>query len=280
MAYHARLLLGSVFGLAITIPIFGFAQEPESEHRLKEKVKKAFASPVAPSKTMPPNAILVLDPGVDPKGDPKVFLHETEDKSGLTVDIPETVHVHKYFPCGSREFQAQYFAGGPTIVSALHPYTHEIVYVHLNLSPGFPKVKYEEDKIEYKYPEENFSIHFTKCGDVTTSYCGCPIVKGRAKTAARHVKDKTLDCTEQLKVNKLVTTVGKDVQDASAGTTQMAGTFVSQSTDLFLTAIDLVPGVKMLKSAGMDRATKERDRAVQKVARERADLEEDINTIR
>lgn len=280
MSRHINSWLGSLIAFAIVIPTLCAAQETESnKDRLKEKLKKAFSSPVAPIKTMPPNAIMVLDPGVDPKGEPRAILRKHADES-LDVDIPETVHVHKYFPSGSREFQAQYFAGGPTIVAAQHPYTHERVYVHLDLSPGFPKVKYEEDKIEYKYPEESFSIHFIKCGDVQTSYCGCRVVCKRTKDACKQVKEKVCDCTDQLGVNHLVTTVSKEVKDTGAGTVAAAGTFVHQSADLLITALDIVPGLQMLKSAAQDRASKERDRAVQRVTRERENIEKDFNSNR
>jgi hypothetical protein len=279
MNFSTRQCLAPLLGLVL-VPTLAAAQEAESGHRWSEKVKRAFSNQCGPIRIMPPNAIVVLDPGVDPRGDPKVMLRQTADESGLTVEVPETVHVHKYFPCGSREFQAQYFAGGPTIVAARHPYTHERVNVHLELSPGFPVVKYEDDKIEYKYPEETFSIHFSRCGDVKTAYSGCPTAKLRTKTAARALKDKTLDCTEQLGINKLCTTVCNDARDCSAGTAEAAGHVVEYSTNIVVTAVNLVPGVKTLKSTGADRATKERDRAVQRVTRERADLEEDIKTVR
>ncbi len=253
---------------------------PATEHKWKDKLKSAVSSPLAPIKTMPPNAIVVLDPGVDPKGEPKPLLRKTDDGTGLTVEVPETVHVHRYFPCGSREFQAQYFAGGPTIVSVRHPFCGERVYVHIDLPPGFPVVKYEGDKIEYKYPEESLSIHFDRHGGVSTSYNGCPVVKKRCKESARKIKEKCAACSDELGVNHFATKVGKEVRDTATGTVGVAGTLAKQSTNVAVTALNLVPGLQMLKSAGQDRAIRERDRGVKLISEKRAEAEADIPTLR
>ncbi len=262
------------------LPFLAHAQEPENSRRaeLKEKIKKTFSSPTAPIKTMPANAIVVLDPGVDPRGEPRPVLRQTStvDGKGFEVEIPETVHIHRYFPCGSREFQAQYFAGGPTVVVARHPYTNEQMYIDMVLPPGYPKMKYAEEMIEYKFTEESFGIHFEKCGSVTTSYCGCGIVKVRAKEAGEHVRAKTIEYTERLGINKVAERAVKDVREATDGTIDTAGQFITQSGDLIISAVNLVPGVQMLKSAGLDRATKERDKLIQRITSERAKLEEDV----
>jgi hypothetical protein len=220
---------------------------------------------------------VVLDPGVDPKGEPRPILRRADTATDeLTVEIPETVHVHRYFPTGPCEFQAQYFAGGPTIVCVKHPYTNERVYVHLNLSPGFPKVKYDENEIEYKFPEESFSIHFDKCGDVTTAYSRCGAVKQKAKHTATHLHVTAVDWSNRLGLDKFAEKVVNEARETAAGTTERTRQLVTQSGNLFIGALNLVPGVQLLQSKAEDVATRERDRAVQRVADERARSEQSL----
>jgi hypothetical protein len=94
------------------------------------------------------------------------------------------------------------------------------------------------------------------------------------------VRAKTLDCTEQFGVNRLVKTVGREAGDISHGAVGVTSVAVKHSANLFKTAVDLVPGVLALKSAAGDRAIQARDRAVSRVAEERSEFEVDIPTNR
>jgi hypothetical protein len=257
------------------------AQEPVADRtRFRKAASQSSTSLRAPGKVLPPDAITVLDPGVDPKGDPRPILRTVDETTDeLTVEIPETVHVHRYFPTGPCEFQAQYFSGGPTIVCAKHPYTGERVYVHLDLSPGFPKVKYDENEIEYKYPTESFTIHFDKCGDITTSYSRCGAVKQKAKHSAEHLRETARDWSNRLGVDRVVEKVRQEAHETAAGTTERTRQFVAQSGNLFIGALNLVPGVQLVQSKAEDLAVRERDRAEQRVARERQRAEQFITAM-
>ena len=254
------------------------AQQAGSDHPLSHaKASKTISSALAPSKILPPGAIEVLDPGVDPKGEPRAILRKAgTDSEGFTVEVPETVHIHRYFPAGTCEFQAQYFAGGPTIVCARHPYSYEMVYVHIELAAGYPKVRYEDDKIEYKYTEESFSIHFEKCGGVTTCHNQCGEVKQKVKHTAEHLHATARDWSNRLGFDKIAEQVTKEVHETTAGTTNRARQFVTQSGKLFIGALNLVPGIQLLQSKAEDVATRERDMAVRKVADERLKLEQEV----
>ena len=174
-----------VIGLCMSAGV-SLAQDANTDHKhSREKSSKALASTHVPARAMPMDAIVVLDPGVDPRGEPRPVLQEFgPDKDRLKVEIRENVHIHRYYPTSPCEFQAQYFAGGPTIVCARHPVTNEQLYIALDLTRGWPKVRYDDDEIEYKYPDESFTIHFEKCGDVTTSYSRCGEVKLKCKQKA------------------------------------------------------------------------------------------------
>lgn len=281
MSVLSRQLLGWFVAVSSMVPASIMGQEPGDDRpHIGKKVGKSASLLRTTNKIMPPNAIVVLDPGVDPKGEPRPILRRADSATDeLTVEIPETVHVHRYFPTGPCEFQAQYFAGGPTIVCAKHPYTNERVYVHIDLSPGFPKVKYDENEIEYKYPEESFSIHFEHCGDVTTSYSRCGVVKQKAKHTAKHLHDKANDCSSRLGFDKFAEKAVQEARETAAGTTERTRQLVTQSGNLLIGALNLVPGVQMLQSKAEDVAVRERDRAVQRVASERDRAEQFIKAM-
>ena len=283
MARSDGLKIGCiVFGLC-TIASVSPAQDASPEHKhSREKFSKALASTHVPARAMPADAIVVLDPGVDPRGEPRPMLQEFRSKDGsrLKVEIRESVHIHRYYPSSPCEFQAQYFAGGPTIVCARHPVTNDQLYISLDLARGWPKVRYDEDEIEYKYPEESFTIHFEKCGDVTTSYSRCGEVKLKCRQKGDMIKECSKDLCERLRINQFAEKLTKEGKDLAAGSQDRAGVFIGKSGELFLTALNLVPGYQLLKSKSEEEATKYRDRAVQRVARERQQVEDDFKTAR
>jgi len=280
MARSLVLTIGcSFFGLCAIAGV-SLAQDgsPDQKHS-REKYSKALFSTHVPVRAMPMDAIVVLDPGVDPRGEPRPILRESETgKNRLLVEIRESVHIHRYFPTSPCEFQAQYFAGGPTIVCARNPYTNEQVYISLDLARGWPKVRYDDDEIEYRYPEESFSIHFDKCGDVTTSTSRCGEVKLKCKQKADKVKECSKDLCDRLHINEFAEKLSNEGKDLTAGAQDRAGQFIGKSGELFMTALNIVPGYQLLKSRAEDEAVKHRDRAVQRVSQERQRAEDDFKT--
>jgi hypothetical protein len=128
--------------------------------------------------TVPPTLeIEVLDPGVDPVGNPAVFL-QADEWGQLQVDIPPVVLVHRYYYSGDRSFQAQLLPGGPSIVVANHPKTGERCYIPVQMMPGAPRVTYTKNSIEYDYGEHGTTIHFGLFGKPTVKYRnGQPLVR-------------------------------------------------------------------------------------------------------
>lgn len=282
MARSVGLKVGCIVVGLCTAAAVSLAQDASPEHKhSREKFSKALSSAHVPVRAMPMDAIVVLDPGVDPRGEPRPILRESETaKNRLIVEIPESVHIHRYFPTSPCEFQAQYFAGGPTIICARHPATNQQVYISLDLARGWPKVRYDEDEIEYRYPEESFTIHFEKCGDVSTSYSRCGEVKLKCKQKADKIKQCSKDLCERLRINQFGEKLSKEGKDLTAGAQDRAGVFIGKSGELFITALNLVPGYQLLKSSAEDEATKYRDRAVERVSRERQGAEDDFKTLR
>src|SRR5215210_1802429 len=77
-----------------------------------------------PAAVPPTLEIEVLDPNVDPVGNPAVV--PTIGPDGLThITIPRTVLVHRYYFNGERTFQGPLLRGGPCVVVINHPKTGE-----------------------------------------------------------------------------------------------------------------------------------------------------------
>ena len=123
-----------------------------------------------PNVPVPPELeIEVLDPGVDPLGNPAVVV--TRDEAGKTrIDIPPAVLVHRYYYTGDRSFQAQMLPGGPSVVIVNHPKTGERCYIPVQMLPGAPRVTYTAHSIEYDYGENAVTVHFGMFGHPTIKY--------------------------------------------------------------------------------------------------------------
>ena len=121
------------------------------------------------SNVPPTLEIEVLDPGVDPLGNPAVLVRPDE-YGQLQVDIPPVVLVHRYYYTGDRSFQAQLLPGGPSIVVANHPRTGERCYVPVQMLPGAPRVTYTSSSIEYDYGETGITVQFKTHAPPTIKY--------------------------------------------------------------------------------------------------------------
>jgi hypothetical protein len=122
-----------------------------------------------PAAVPPTLEIEVLDPGVDPLGNPAVFVRPGKDGQ-MEVDIPPVVLVHRYYYSGDRSFQAQLLPGGPSIVVANHPKTGQRCYVPVQMMPGAPRVTYTKSCIDYDYGEHGIAVTFGLIGKPKVKY--------------------------------------------------------------------------------------------------------------
>jgi hypothetical protein len=125
--------------------------------------KRPFA-PVPPALE-----IEILDPGVDPLGNPAVLLERAENGE-VRVDIPPVVLVHRYYYSGDRSFQGPMLPGGPSIVVVNHPKTGERCYIPVQMMPGAPRVTYTAHGIEYDYGANGTTISFGLFGKPKVTY--------------------------------------------------------------------------------------------------------------
>lgn len=133
--------------------------------------------------SVPPTLELeVLDPGVDPNGNPRVVVNDDG-----TVDIPPTVIVHRYYYSGDRSFQGPMLPGGPSILVMNHPKTGQKTYVSAQMMPGAPRVTYTKNRIVFQYPKHATIVEFG---------WGAPKVKYRNGLTMSQKVSKTLRLEE------------------------------------------------------------------------------------
>ncbi|HKM52653.1 MAG TPA: hypothetical protein VJY33_04530, partial [Isosphaeraceae bacterium] len=154
-------------------------------HNLAGQLKDGRRERVVP---VPPTLeIEVLDPNVDPLGNPAVIT--SKDAAGRTlVDIPPVVLVHRYYYTGDRSFQGPMLPGGPSIIVVHHPRTGDRLYVQTQMLPGAPRVFYTRSSIEYNYGPQAIILKFGHCGNPSVVYRqGTPLTEHwRQAREARH----------------------------------------------------------------------------------------------
>jgi hypothetical protein len=225
----------------------------------------AAAAPTAP---VPPTLeIEVLDPNVDPVGNPAVI--PTIGPDGLTrVDIPRTVLVHRYYYSGDRSFQAQMLPGGPCVVVVNHPKTGERLYIPVQMIPGAPRVTYTGNSIEYDFHTQAVTITFCcwLSDRPKVEYrTGVPVARrvGAAVAVVGKAGREFIDRTGLPEAKDKVCDGAKNVVETVADRTQDLGTAVVTPV---VQAVQFIPGVKLLTSPPEQRAERLRDAEVKRAA--------------
>ncbi len=142
--------------------------------------------------------IEVLDPGVDPVGNPAVRVERYDDGTA-EIDIPPTILVHRYYYSGDRKFQGPMLPGGPSILVFNHPQTGERCYVLAQMMPGAPRVTYTKNGIEYDYGNTAISVVFGWGGKPSLKYRNGKSWSQRA--AAIVHAEQIKECCERISEN-------------------------------------------------------------------------------
>jgi hypothetical protein len=234
-------------------------------------------------KTTPVPATLeieVLDPNVDPLGNPAVITRRSEDGQTVAVDIPPVVLVHRYYFTGERSFQGPLLPGGPSIVVVSHPRTNERLYLDVQMLPGAPRVTYRRHSIEYDYGPQAITISFGLHGQPSVTYRnGVPILV-KAERATAHVGQSTARLVQRTGLPEVGQKIGscvKNVAETGADRVHDVGKAVAGPVVGFVKA---TPLATLLTSSPEDRAAKARDVAVKRAGDEAKQLEGSIPTVR
>lgn len=112
--------------------------------------------------------LVVYKPGVHDRGLPQAIFKDYQNQQRADgevvqeIEIPPTVHVHRYYYSGDKEYQGPIVNGGPTLVVAKHPETGRQMYVDVVLPTGAPTIAYSKNTITYVYAAQRVSIKFRK----------------------------------------------------------------------------------------------------------------------
>lgn len=223
--------------------------------------------------------IEVLDPNVDPLGNPAVVTTPGRDGKFL-VDIPPAVLVHRYYYSGERSFQGPQIPGGPTILVMNHPRTGQRLYVETQMLPGAPRVKYTSSTIEYDYDSQAIILKFGHHGNPSVTYRqGVPLaLRIKQASARRHEKiDNFVQRTGIPTAGGKIREVGKNVAETAADRIHDVGKMAAAPV---IQIVKATPLGNAFTSSPEDRATKARDGAVQRAQQSVSGLEADIPTVR
>ena len=226
-----------------------------------EQAGKLPRPPAHGSTPVPPLLeIAVLDPNVDPLGNPAVIARRSADGSGLAVEIPPVALVHRYYYSGDRSFQGPMLPGGPSILVFNHPRTNERTYLDVMMLPGAPRVTYRRDAIEYDYGPQAIIVSFGLHGRPSVTYRnGVPLLV-KARRATAHVGKSAADLVQR-------TGLPAAGRKAAAGVKNVAETTADRAHDLgkavaspVVSLVRSTPLASMLTSSAEDRATHARRR--------------------
>jgi hypothetical protein len=237
-----------------------------------------------PRATVPPSMeIEVLDPNVDPLGNPAVVLKEHGPSGETLVDIPPVVLVHRYYYTGNRSFQGPMLPGGPTIAVVNHPKNGERCYVPLQMMPGAPVVRYKAKSIEYDFGEYGTTIVFD-----TPS--GMPTVKYRNRTRLTHKIDEAIDASQLPEAAEKARETAGRVKERAGIAMRNAAVTVEKAARVVVTPViqvaQVLPMGKWLVTPNPEHASGAyaeqfyRDKEVQKASDEQLREEATLPTVR
>jgi hypothetical protein len=219
--------------------------------------------------------IEVLDPGVDPRGNPAVLTRPTTvctptgPEGRLAVDIPPTVLVHRYYYTGNRTFQGPMIPGGPTIVVANHPRTMERLYVPVQMLPGAPRVTYTEHAIEYDYGSQAITITFcwlTHRPKVDYRQ-GVPFTK-RMEDALSHTAEATRALVNRTDIPEVRVRLTEGIRNVAETTADRMNALGERLVAPPVALFRMTPLSNLFTTPEEDRAIRARDTEVQRAGRE------------
>lgn len=192
------------------------------------------------------NELVVIDPAVEENGLPIPIV------SNGQVDIPPTLHVHPYYYCGDKEYQAPILNGGPTIIVANHPRSGDKLYIDAVLPQGAPIVAYNAHSITYIYTDRRVVIDFTIVGKHRARV---KYVSGRGlfRNTQEHLDDAQANARDHRRQSRLaseLSELGHDVGSIAKGTVGVAGRAGAIVVERTRAATRIVPGLPALKSLG------------------------------
>lgn len=198
--------------------------------------------------------LVVYPPGMMDRDLPGIDLVKNEE-FGWQADVQPTLHVHRNFYNGDKEFQGPLLQGGPTIVSACHPRTGKRLYAQVNLPSGAPIIVYGEDSITYVYQDQRAVLTF--CGHAGGEEVIMTLKHGRGLCRVKHEhhaelvkKHKTF--SDRFPLKRSIHDAAKSVGTTVKGAAGTATTATSAAVTRVKETVSGLPGIQQLQSAGKE----------------------------
>ncbi len=209
--------------------------------------------------------VVVYGPGIHDRGLPKPLFNEikaqygNDSVEGQTIEIPPSVHVHRYYYSGDKEIQGPVITGGPTLVVAKHPATGQQMYVEVTLPSGAPKIAYNKKGITYVFPKRRVGVKF----------CNSRLLGKRAvvkyqsgQGLHRKFRDKISSGVQKIKTHcqnsqtvEALKNAHKKTRDSLCTIADNTCKATKQLKDSVEAVISIVPGVKPLLNPKTDTTT-------------------------
>ena len=130
---------------------------------------------------------MILDPGNHEDGLPAVIF----DDESRQIEIPPTLHVHRYYKSGDKGYQGPIINGGPTIMVAQYPKTGERINVDVMLPHATPEIVYTKKTSP------------TSIRTNASSFSFCPLF-------SNHVKVASTSCATWGRIDSITTATAID----------------------------------------------------------------------
>ena len=227
--------------------------------------------------------LVVYPPGTMDRDVPGIEL-VMDPECGWQADIKPTLHVHRYYYNGDKEYQGPLLQGGPTIVSVCHPRTGRRLYAQVNLPSGAPIVVYEEDSVTYVYREQRVILSFhgkDGCEKVVMTYKKgqglCRTKQEHERALIQHHKEFSDRFPLKRSVHDAAKAVGSTVKGAAGTATTAASAAVTRAKDGFSS----LPGIQQLQSLSKEAPSRANVEAIKQAAQKtQTESTEFIKTIR
>lgn len=194
------------------------------------------------------NDLVILDPAQHERGLPAVIL--TYMNEHPEVEIPPTVHVHRFYYSGDKVFQGPILQGGPIVLVARHPKTGCQMYIDVVLPAGAPRIAHTKNSIRYLYGDKRVEVKFQHfpfdpCVAVVKHHSGKGIgiaIRDGSEVVQEHVHE-SLQNSETVNAVKDLAAGGHNLVKGAAAT---IGTISTRSADGIRHLAKMIPGVNYL----------------------------------
>ena len=234
-----------------------------------------LAAPVPPTLE-----IEVLDPNVDPMGNPAVVVVRNLGGGESIVDIPPVVLVHRYYYTGDRSFQGPMLPGGPSIVVVNDPRDGQRCYIPVQMLPGAPRVHYTGRKIEYDYGRNGITISFALWRKPKVVYRNSVPATRRAKNMVVGAGKGAGRLVEQSGVPDLAKRGAEGTKNVVINTKNAVEDIGRGLLSPVVGLINATPLGSLFRGNPEDQAQRRRDTEVRRAARENAKAEFSVPTLR